>query len=94
MNLNEIYLRDDDRLAWRIIDGECIIMNPDAGSVFNLNEVGARIWELLEDNRKIEKVVACITNEFDINIQQAREDTLSFIKQLLGNNFVIKKRVL
>jgi coenzyme PQQ synthesis protein D (PqqD) len=46
-----------------------------------LNEVGSRIWELLDEGRPVDKIVEAICAEYDAPREQAARD----IGELLGS---------
>jgi hypothetical protein len=51
----------------------------DMNSVYTLNETGAFIWEHIDGKRNVEDIVAELTNEYDIDKQNAESDVLIFI---------------
>ena len=67
----------------RIVDGEAVLVLPEQGKVKVLNEVGGRIWELVDGTRTVGEIVQLICREFEVDEASAREDTLGFISDLL-----------
>ena len=51
-------------------------------SVYLFNDVGARIWELLESGQDEAAVVQKIVEEFDVATEQALADVQSFVAVL------------
>ncbi len=86
LNLYPIPLPD---VMGKIVDGEAVIILTNQGQVKVLNEVGARIWELANGNRKISDIVKIVSDEFDANIDKIEEDTLDFIDQLVSKGMFI-----
>ena len=79
---------DDGRsFVTRRIAGETLIL-PVAGHVANLdsiyvmNSVGTRIWELLAAPMPIERIADTLTSEFDVTAQRAAADVAEFIDVL------------
>lgn len=58
----------------------------DADSIYTLNEVAARIWELLDGTRKVEQITDIIFNEFEVSRQTAQADVLELIEKLVALN--------
>jgi hypothetical protein len=54
----------------------------DLVGIFTLNEVGAFIWGLLEEETTEDAVAAAICEEFEVSPEQAREDLSEFLAQL------------
>jgi len=51
-------------------------------SVYTLNETGAFIWELIDGKRSIEEIIIKLTNEYDIDKQNAESDVFTFIENM------------
>ncbi len=54
----------------------------DMGSIYNLNEVGAFVWEHLDGKRRLLDIKDMILKEFDVSSQKAEEDLSEFVNQL------------
>jgi len=81
----------NERVPWRIIEGEAILVKVDSGEVIHLNEVAAEIWRIIDGKRKISEIVDHIQKDFDVDKEQAEKDTLEFIQSLSDINLVTEK---
>jgi hypothetical protein len=54
----------------------------DMNSVYTLNETGAYIWDKIDGKRNVEEIIAALTDEYDIDIQNAEKDVFSFIENM------------
>jgi hypothetical protein len=54
----------------------------DMNSVYTLNETGAFIWELIDGKRSVEEIIIKLTNEYDIDKQNAESDVFIFIENM------------
>lgn len=86
MALGDIYKRSRD-VVYRQIDGESILVPirnnvGDLDSIYNLNEVGAFVWNELDGEKRLNEIKDRILQEFDVSAEQAEEDLLGFIAQL------------
>ncbi len=75
------------RYVTRRIAGETIVVPIRAeaaqlDSVYVFNEVGARIWELIEAGRSESAVVASLAAEFEVDAERARADLQAFVEVL------------
>jgi hypothetical protein len=50
--------------------------------LYALNEVGARIWDLIDGDRSLQELRDTIVAEFDVTEKGAEEDLLALIEQL------------
>lgn len=70
------------QVACRIIDGSAVIVLADAGEVNVLNQVGTRIWELIDGSRSGQQIAEAIEAEFEVSPEQARQDVAEFLNTL------------
>jgi len=66
----------------RIVNDEAVIVLPMKGQVKVLNEVGARIWSLIDGTRTVRDIIAVINTEFAVSEEEAKNDTRVFLYQL------------
>jgi len=90
MDLDKVY-RVSDRIASRKIVDEVILVPlrdkvAEMESLYSLNEVGARVYELIDGKRAVRDIVAAIVEEFEVDSRQAESDVTQFVEQLLSIN--------
>jgi hypothetical protein len=84
--LKKRYKRSEN-IVFRRIKGETILVPikdnvGDMGSIYNLNEVGAFVWEHLDGNNQLLDIKNMISEEFEVSSQKAEEDLCEFVDQL------------
>ena len=87
--------RSDDRRSFvtREIGGETLIV-PVTGhvmeleSIYVLNPVGSRIWELLRSPTTTDQIVAVVAGEFAVSPQDAAADTAEFLESLATRGLI------
>ena len=72
------YKRSDDMLGAAVGD-ELLMMSVAQGNYYSLNEVGKRIWELLERPMSLDELVAQLTEEYDVPEAACREEVERFL---------------
>ncbi|MCE5219043.1 PqqD family protein [bacterium] len=80
-------LRQNPLYVSRKVNEECVLVPvrqsvAEMGAVYVLNEVGARIWELVGDGQTAEQMVAILGQEFDAPTQQIAQDVASFLDRM------------
>ena len=85
-DLNKRYKRNDN-FVYRKIEKETLLVPikdnvGDMGCIYNLNEVGAFIWEHLDGRKSLETIKENILDEFDTSPDIAVEDLNDFLTQL------------
>jgi Coenzyme PQQ synthesis protein D (PqqD) len=74
-------LRRPDVLAQTA--GETVVLlTPDTGEYFTLNEVGGRIWSLSDGNRTVAEIVGLVSDEYEAPIEQIQTDALELLAEL------------
>ena len=81
-------LAKSPKTAWRIIEGEAVILSMESKVLRGLNPVGSRIWDLIDGQRSLEDIVGVIVQEFDVAPGQAAQDVEAFIRDLLDRGLV------
>ena len=80
-SLDSVVSRNRD-LAWRIIEGNAFIVDSRGNMLHELNETGAHIWKLLDGKRTLRGIASQISEEFEVNKENAQKDVLDFIQEL------------
>ncbi len=87
MELDAIFTRNEEVVSRKIVDELILVpMRKDVAdmeTLYTLNEVGARVYELIDGKRALREIVNTIVNEFEVTEQQAESDVREFIAQLL-----------
>lgn len=68
--------------AFRVIDGQAIVVLPEKSEVKILNEVGSRIWQLMDGSISLDDICMKICEEYEVRKADAISDVTNFIKQL------------
>jgi len=87
IELAQRYCRNAN-FVFRRIENETILVPikdnvGDMGSIYNLNEIGALIWEQLDGERNLEAVKDKITEEYEVLPQDAAADLKAFMTDLV-----------
>lgn len=78
--------------AWRVIQGEAVVLALDSKVLRGLNPVGSRVWELIDGRRSIEEIVIQLAEEFDVDLTRARDEVDAFVRDLLSKGLVTEAR--
>ena len=75
------------RLATRRIGDETIIVPISSGvgdldAIYTLNDLGSRIWRLIDGATPIMDIVETIHREYEVSIEAARRDVVEFLEEL------------
>jgi hypothetical protein len=89
MSMLQSYPTPHEQVAGRVIDNEAVLVLAQSGEVQVLNEVGARIWELIDGTRTVAQIAQTIADEYDVALEQAQTDVSEFIMRLVAEDVVV-----
>jgi hypothetical protein len=74
-------------MVHRQIAGETILVPvrrhmADLDSVYTLDEVGSRTWELIDPGRSVEEICSELAAEYDVDWDVVQQDVVEFVQQL------------
>jgi len=76
-------LRRNKKTAWRIIEGEGVLVDTDGGNFIHLNETAAEIWKNIDGKKTVTDIIEHIYNTFETDKESAKKDTVEFLSDLL-----------
>lgn len=68
--------------AFRQYGKEGVVVLPQGAEIKVLNDIGARIFELLDGTHSVEEIAATLCEEYDVEPVEARRDVTSFLDEL------------
>ena len=79
--------RKNENFVFRQIDDETILVPikdnvGDMGAIYNLNEVGAFIWEHLDGEKTLLDIKNMVAGKFEVSLEDAECDLVEFVNQL------------
>jgi hypothetical protein len=63
----------------------------DLQCIYTLNKVASRIWQLINGGRTAEDIVSVLTQEYEVEAQQASADVADFLAQMEEIGAVVEK---
>lgn len=88
MKMQKKSYQKDPNIVSRMIGDEIILIPikqklADVNAMYLLrDDVSVRIWELIDGRRNIREIEDIISNEFEVDPEQAKKDISKFLKQL------------
>jgi hypothetical protein len=79
---------DNDNVVFRELEGEAVILNLETGTYFGLNEVGTRIWALIQEHRSLGRVFEAMRAEYGVSPDVLKSDLLRLVEELQAKGLV------
>jgi len=76
-----MFIRGKD-VVWKIVDGNAYLVNTQMREPYQLDEVGATIWRLLNGKRDAEEIANKVCEEYDAEVEQVKSDVIDFLTKL------------
>jgi Tfp pilus assembly protein PilP len=70
------------------MDGETVMMNVDTGKYYNLGRTGGRIWNLIENPVRVEKLIEKLMESYNVTKEQCEKDVLPFLQKIQQCNLI------
>lgn len=75
-------LNKKEKIPWRIIEDEAVIVDINSGNVIQLNEAGSEVWASIDGKRNVKEIVKCICDSFEVDEKKAQSDIIDFSEKL------------
>jgi hypothetical protein len=80
--------RVSDDAVFRELEGEAVVLNLAQGTYYGLDEVGTRIWQLIQRFGRLDVVRDSLIEEYDVEPSTAERDLLDLVGQLAARGLV------
>lgn len=83
---------DPDKVAFRFVDGEAILINTDTSYYYSLNPVGAFLWRLLsEESRSVAELAEAVSEEYNQALEAVTADVQHVLDHLKAEGLVAEE---
>lgn len=82
-------LRRNPDMLYSNMDGETVMMSVENGEYYGLDEIGARIWQLLENPESAETLARKLIEEYDVSWETCLSDVLEFLSIMAEKRLII-----
>ncbi|MBI5640013.1 MAG: PqqD family protein [Nitrospirae bacterium] len=85
--------RKSGNIVFRKIEDEYILVpmissSEDTDAVFNLNELGAAIWDKVDGKNRLQDIIRELGEEYDSEPGQLQTDVLAFVRDLIKDKLI------
>jgi hypothetical protein len=70
------------------IHGETVLMDLASEQYFGLDVVGTRVWQLLQEGKSREQLLAVMLEEFEVGREQLESDIASLLEKLISAGLI------
>lgn len=66
------------------VHGEMVILDMQGEQYFSLNEVGSKLWRLLESNSNLSLAIIALLDQYEVEGEQLRQDVERLVAELIS----------
>ncbi len=88
--LSDVVSRSQEILSYEV-EERTVLMSVGSGKYYGMDEVGTRIWALIEGPRTIAGLCAALEEEFNVAPGQCEADVLGYVQHLAAQGLVVVK---
>ncbi len=85
----DFFIKSKD-VIFRVIDGECIILNLNSSVYYSLNEVGTEIWDRINDENNVSQIASQISSLYSKEYNLVLNDVKDLICDLRAEGLIEK----
>jgi len=75
-------------LVYQELDGEMVLLDMKSGQYFGIDEIGCRIWRMLEDKVPPVSIIEKLLEEYEVEKDLCRQQVVTFLEKLEHNNLI------
>jgi hypothetical protein len=74
------------------LDGRAVILDVTSGTYYELNEVGSRVWALMQTAIRVAAIHEQLLAEYDVDPELCKQDLLALLRQLASVGLIQVER--
>jgi len=81
-------LQPSSDVVYRRLGDTAVLVHLGTSEIFELNDTGARIWELIGQEEPLDRIIAILLEEFDVDEPTARATCRELIESLTARQLI------
>ena len=82
-------VRVPEHVMSRALGEDCVMLDLESGTYFGLDEVGARVWQLLGEGKSVTETCEILARDYDASREQIESDVHELVSELAANGLVV-----
>jgi hypothetical protein len=71
------------------IEDETLVLKLDTGRMGVLNQVGSRVWDLMDGTRSLGEIAQACAAEYEVDLGQVEADVMAYAQRLLEREMIV-----
>lgn len=82
MDLTLKYVIDTEKVSWRVIGDELLVLNLDNGNYYDLNEVAGQVWNGIIEKKSLGEIFETLKKEYRVDEKRLESDLKKIVAEL------------
>lgn len=91
ISLGQIIIKNTTNVLSGKLGNELVMMDIESGNYLNINNVGATIWEMINEPILVEDLLQQLLNRFDVAEEQCKNELFEFLGELNAQKLITLK---
>jgi len=87
-NFLEARFQKEEKVVWRTLDKDCILLHLTSGIYYTLNEVGTFLWKSFDGKRRLQDIYEEILDRYEVDPEAAKNDLSELMEDLMKEGLV------
>ena len=75
-------------ILFQELAGEAVLLNIKTGKYYGLDDVGTRMWMLIQEHGRLEPVLSALLSEYEVEEQQLQTDLFKLVDDLVTHGLL------
>jgi len=85
--LDSTIVRSSDQVSTDL-GGEAVILSLQSQEYFGLEDVGARIWDIIQEPKTVQEILNAVLNDYAVEPKRCERDLLAVLQQLADEGLI------
>lgn len=85
--LDSTIVRSQDQVSTDL-GGEVVTLALNSGQYYGLEEVGARIWDIIREPKTVKEILDILLNHYDVEPERCERDLLAVLQEMADEGLV------
>ena len=87
IELNSIVVATEDQISCDL-EGDAAILNLKTGVYYGLDDIGASVWRMLNEPRRVDELVDALLGEYEVDREECQHDVIALLGELAVRGLV------
>jgi hypothetical protein len=87
--MKQVTYKISSEVVTQEIAGETVVLDLNSESYFGLDQIGTRLWQLLQQQKNLQGITEIMLNEYDVEEKQLQNDLQKLVSELVDEGLIL-----